>query len=146
MDENFNTQFWISEAKSLDTNMVSNLERNNQAILTWLANLPYIGTKSIAKNPRNEVLSNSDSGGWAVYPIASCWHCFVVGLIARNYGQLTIWRSSAHETDEEEGRLSRVRGKGGLWYGMVWHGRGVWYGGFASKISIGRVRGRGRAR
>ena len=42
----------------------------------------------------------------------------MVGLIARNYGQLTIWRRGTHETDEEEGRLSRVQGKGGG--GMVW--------------------------
>ena len=46
----------------------------------------------------------------------------MVGLIARNYGQLTIWRRGTHETDEEEGRLSRVQGKGGgLWYSMLWH-------------------------
>ena len=76
-----------------------------------------IGAKIGGDISENELLSTSDQ----VHPIASCWQCLVVvvGLIARNYGQLTIWRRGAHETAEEEGRLSRVHGKGGLWYGML---------------------------
>ena len=37
-------------------------------------------------------------------------------------------------------------GCGTACYGEEWNGKGVWYGGFASKISIGKVRGRREAR
>ena len=84
------------------------------------------GAKIGGDIPENELLSTSDQD----HPIASCWQCLVVvvGLIARNYGQLTIWRRGAHETAEEEGRLSRVHGKWGRWYcGMLRAGMEWWF-------------------